>query len=118
MEVPESIIRGILIRIGMSPRLQGFQYFQRAVVLSFDDPIPGKNMMSKVYPEIAEEMYTTASRVERCMRHAVRLAWESGKVQRDQSFAPMIRHRMSNSQMLAFLVELLRSQAMAQAFFA
>ena len=111
MRIPESIIHGTLVRIGMSPEYRGFHYFMRAIILQFDTPFPGRQMMTAVYPVIAAEMNTTPSRVERCMRNAVRIAWENQRVRRDRVLSAIITHRMSNSQMIACLVMYLRTQA-------
>lgn len=114
MEIPESIIRGILIRAGMSPEYRGFRYFVCAITMFLDDPFPGREMMTKVYPAVAAEMNTTPSRVERCMRNAVRIAWDNQRFRRDRVLSRLITHKMTNSQLIACLVTHLRTQAEMQ----
>lgn len=37
-------------------------------------------MTKRLYPEIAKRNMTTASRVERAIRHAIEVAWDRGDV--------------------------------------
>ena len=63
-----------LLDIGLSPALSGFRYATSAVMLWLDTyATKGRNcsMTKEVYPLVAKEYGTTASRVERAMRHAV-----------------------------------------------
>ena len=40
-------------------------------------------MTKRLYPEIAKRNMTTASRVERAIRHAIEVAWDRGDVDED-----------------------------------
>ena len=43
--------------------------------------MPSVNAVTKVlYPEVAKRFGTTASRVERAIRHAIEVAWSRGKM--------------------------------------
>lgn len=63
-----------LLNIGLSPALSGFRYATTAVMIWLDTyATKGHHcsMTKEVYPKVAKEYGTTASRVERAMRHAV-----------------------------------------------
>lgn len=72
----EEKIYGILNDLGVPFNVRGREYLVRAVKRVYKN---GRAPMTKViYPEIAKEFETTASRVERAIRHAVERAFSNG----------------------------------------
>lgn len=72
--IDEKEVVEYLLNIGLSPALSGFRYATSAVMLWLDTyATKGRrcSMTKEVYPKVAKEYGTTASRVERAMRHAV-----------------------------------------------
>lgn len=46
-----------------------------------DDPEIINSITKKLYPSIAATFNTTASKVERAIRHAIEVAWNRGKIE-------------------------------------
>lgn len=58
-----------LIKLGIYPNLKGFNYIIRAVEIVKEKGY--LKVTKELYPQIAEEYKTTASRVERAIRHVI-----------------------------------------------
>lgn len=75
------IITDLLIQLGAKPKLKGYHYIRRAVVLAVEDPTILNNITKQLYPTIAKENNTTRTRVERAIRHVIETLFEtSGNV--------------------------------------
>ena len=49
--------------------------------MAVNDPMVVNNITKKLYPGIAQVYSTTASKVERAIRHAIEVAWNKGKIE-------------------------------------
>lgn len=74
----EDIINDILKEIGTPPHLIGYKYLLRAVDLVHKDDEYLRAVTKCLYPDIAKEYGTTASRVERAIRHAMETTFDRG----------------------------------------
>lgn len=74
-------LSNIFIRSGIPPHIKGYQFLREAVKLSVHKPDMINNITKKLYPSIAEHFDTTASKVERAIRHAIEVAWSRGKIE-------------------------------------
>ena len=72
----EVVVTELLHSLGIPAHLKGYRYVRRAVILAMETP--EISMTKELYPSIAKEFRTTASRVERGIRHAIEVAWERG----------------------------------------
>lgn len=63
-------IQKILLKLGITPDLKGFNYICRMIEIVKADELNKKSVVG-IYEEIAEEYETTASCVERSIRHAI-----------------------------------------------
>ena len=65
-----------------------------------------------LYPEIARKYETTASRVERAIRHAIEVAWNRGNIDAiDEIFGYTIsasKAKPTNSEFIAMIADKLR----------
>ena len=50
------------------------------VKMAVDDPDIINNITKKLYPRIGQKYSTTASKVERAIRHAIEVAWNRGRI--------------------------------------
>lgn len=66
----EKIIK-LLLSLGMAPNLKGFRASVYAIELLLEDPDILDKITARLYLEVAKRMVTTASRVERAIRHSV-----------------------------------------------
>lgn len=75
---PETILRNILLELGAPDHLLGHPYVVQAVLLVIHDQMYIKNITFGLYPQLAARFDTTASRVERAIRHLVEVTWTRG----------------------------------------
>ena len=81
LEEPEDVERlvtGMLMQIGVPPHLSGYKFIRSALLMVIDRPELFSSLTRVLYPEIAREFGTTASCVERAIRHAISLTWDRG----------------------------------------
>ena len=78
---PEQEIRNILLELGAPDHLAGHPYVVRGVLLVLGDRMYINNMTFGLYPQLAKEFDTTASRVERAIRHLVEVTWARGDLE-------------------------------------
>lgn len=104
-----------LIEIGIKPSLKGYSYLKEALVRCYEDGSYLCGITKRLYPELAKFFNTTASKVERAMRHAIERAWDAGDF-RKQAYIfggtiDINRGRPTNKEFLATIVEHLQSSA-------
>ncbi|MDR1640321.1 MAG: response regulator [Clostridiales bacterium] len=74
----DAFIEYALTKIPIAANLKGYAYLQVGIALAIEDLGVLRRVTRGLYPEIALHFNSTASRVERSMRHAINLAWERG----------------------------------------
>lgn len=109
-EKPESEVTKLLHSVGISVNLRGFHYLRCAIMIAYEQGLGSGCMMSVIYPEVAKQMHSTPSRVERSIRHAILQAWENTTPKISWKYGIRIERRMTNSEFIAFAVEWLRSE--------
>jgi two-component system response regulator (stage 0 sporulation protein A) len=77
----EEKITGIFITVGIPAHIKGYQFLREAVKMTVDMPDIINSITKRLYPGIAEKYDTTASKVERAIRHAIEVAWNRGKIE-------------------------------------
>ncbi|MBO7187211.1 MAG: sporulation transcription factor Spo0A [Clostridia bacterium] len=77
----EEKISRIFINVGIPPHIKGYSYLREGVKMAVDDPDIINNITKKLYPMIGEKYLTTASKVERAIRHAIEVAWNRGRIE-------------------------------------
>ncbi len=73
-------ISSIFISIGIPPHIKGYNYLREGIKMAVSEPSLINNVTKMLYPRIAERYDTTASKVERAIRHAIEVAWNRGRV--------------------------------------
>ena len=106
-EISVSEIHELLLDIGLSPSLTGFQYITYAEQLALKDEGYLRHVTKLLYIDIAVKYNTTPASVERCIRHAIATAWNHGSVEQiSKLFRNCINPQKgvpTNSQFLACL---------------
>ena len=64
----------------MPAHIKGYKFLRDAILLTMADPEYINAVTKRLYPEIGKMNGTTASRVERAIRHAIEVAWDRGDV--------------------------------------
>ena len=76
----ETDVTQMLHEIGIPAHIKGYQYLRDAIIMSVQDAEMLSSVTKILYPTIAKKHQTTASRVERAIRHAIEVAWSRGKM--------------------------------------
>lgn len=77
----EEKITNIFITVGIPAHIKGYQFLREAIKMAIDNPDIINSITKKLYPSIAEKFDTSASKVERAIRHAIEVAWNRGKIE-------------------------------------
>lgn len=67
-------------QLGIHSNIKGYNYIKTAITLVYNDQTLMESITKRLYPDIAKIYNTTASRVERAIRHAIETAWMNGNV--------------------------------------
>ena len=73
-------ISNIFINVGIPPHIKGYSFLREGVKMAVEDPKIINNITKKLYPSIGEKYQTSASKVERAIRHAIEVAWNRGRI--------------------------------------
>jgi two-component system response regulator (stage 0 sporulation protein A) len=105
-------ITNIIHEIGVPAHIKGYQYLRDAITLVVKDMDFLSAVTKELYPTIAAMNNTTASRVERAIRHAIETAWNRGKLETlDALFGytvKMDKGKPTNSEFIAIIADKLR----------
>ena len=74
-------ITNIFITVGIPAHIKGYQFLREAIKMAIDSPEIINSITKKLYPSIADKFETSASKVERAIRHAIEVAWNRGKIE-------------------------------------
>jgi two-component system response regulator (stage 0 sporulation protein A) len=76
----ESSITNVMHDIGVPAHIKGYLYLREAITMVYNDIELLGSITKILYPDIAKKYNTTASRVERAIRHAIEVAWNRGNI--------------------------------------
>ncbi|MEG1581583.1 MAG: sporulation transcription factor Spo0A [Clostridia bacterium] len=77
----EEKITNIFITVGIPAHIKGYQFLREAIKMAIDNPEIINSITKELYPSIAVRFDTSASKVERAIRHAIEVAWNRGKIE-------------------------------------
>lgn len=108
----ENDVTEIIHDVGVPAHIKGYQYLRDAIMMSVND-VEMMNSITKIlYPTIAKMHKTTASRVERAIRHAIEVAWTRGNVDTiDALFGYTVNNgkgKPTNSEFIALISDKIR----------
>ncbi len=75
---PEYLVRELLLELGAPDHLVGHPYVVQAIVLVVQDRTYIDSITFGLYPQLAAMFDSTASRVERAIRHLIEVTWARG----------------------------------------
>ncbi len=112
--VLEGQVTAIIHEIGVPAHIKGYQYLREAIMIAVED-MDVINAVTKVlYPEVARRFDTTASRVERAIRHAIEVAWDRGDLDTLQKYfgytVNSAKGKPTNSEFIAMIADRLSLQ--------
>jgi len=74
-------IAGIFITVGIPAHIKGYQFLREGIKMVVETPEIINSITKKLYPSIAAKYNTSASKVERAIRHAIEVSWSRGKIE-------------------------------------
>ena len=108
----ETEITSIIHEIGVPAHIKGYMYLREAITMVVNDMELLSAVTKELYPSIAKKYNTTASRVERAIRHAIEVAWGRGQVDAINKLFGYTIHtekgKPTNSEFIAIIADKLR----------
>lgn len=108
----ELMITEIIHQIGVPAHIKGYHYLREAIILSVKNSDIVNSVTKLLYPTVAKNHGTTASRVERAIRHAIEVAWDRGDIDVLNSYFGYTiqneRGKPTNSEFIAMIADKLR----------
>lgn len=105
-------ITSIIHEIGVPAHIKGYMYLREAITMVVNDMELLSAITKELYPSIAKKYNTTASRVERAIRHAIEVAWGRGQIDAiNKIFGHTIyndKGKPTNSEFIAMVADKLR----------
>ncbi len=74
-------IANVFLAMGIPAHIKGYQFLREAIKTVVDNPEIINAITKELYPAVAKRYNTTASKVERAIRHAIDVAWSRGQVE-------------------------------------
>ncbi len=115
----ETMVTEVIHEIGIPAHIKGYQYLRRAIMMVVDNLDVINSITKELYPTVAKEFKTTASRVERAIRHAIEVAWDRGDTEVLNSFFGYTiansKGKPTNSEFIAMIADRLRLQLKKEA---
>jgi len=102
-------LSNILSTIGIAANIKGFGYIKEAVKICIADQQIVGAITKNLYPEVAEQFNTSASKIERAIRHAIQVCWDRGRLEKlNEVFGiPVIQKndKPTNGEFISYLTE-------------
>ena len=74
-------VTAVFLVAGIPAHIKGYHYLREGIRLVYNDPDLINRITKELYPGIAKRFDTSASKVERAIRHAIEVAWTRGKIE-------------------------------------
>jgi len=107
-------ITNIIHEIGIPAHIKGYMFLREAIYMVMNDIALLSAVKKELYSIVGKKLNTTASRVEREMRHAIEVAWNRGQMENiNKIFGYTIRNEKgspTNSEFIAMVADKLRLQ--------
>ena len=108
----EIMVTDIIHQVGVPAHIKGYHYLRDAIMLSIKNSEIANSVTKLLYPTVAKKHKTTASRVERAIRHAIEVAWDRGDLDVLNSYFGYTvennRGKPTNSEFIAMISDKLR----------
>ncbi|MBC8060851.1 MAG: sporulation transcription factor Spo0A [Clostridiaceae bacterium] len=108
-------ITRIIHEIGIPAHIKGYMYLREAISMVMNNMDLLSAVTKELYPSIAKQHNTTASRVERAIRHAIEVGWIRGQIETiDKLFGYSTNNgkgKPTNSEFIAMVADKLRLES-------
>ncbi len=107
----EGEVSVLLSRMGISASIKGYHFIRKAVIMAVEDEEVLVGITKGLYPDIAKMYKTSASKVERAIRHAIESAWKkNGPQVYFETAGYLPSEKPTNGQFIAAMSEYFRLQ--------
>lgn len=105
----EADISATLSKMGISASIKGYHFIRRAILMAVDNEEVLIGITKGLYPDIGKLFKTSASKVERAIRHAIESAWKkNGQQVYFEVVGYLTMDKPTNGQFIAALTEYFR----------
>ena len=105
----KNLVTAIIHEIGVPAHIKGYRYLREAILIAVEDREVINAVTKVLYPEVAKRYSTTASRVERAIRHAIEVAWDRGDLETLQKYfgytVSNAKGKPTNSEFIAMIAD-------------
>ena len=105
----ETQVTEIIHEIGVPAHIKGYKYLRESIIMTVNDSEVLNGITKILYPEVAKRYATTASRVERAIRHAIEVAWDRGDIETLQKYfgytVSNMKGKPTNSEFIAMIAD-------------
>lgn len=105
-------ITNVIHEIGVPAHIKGYLYLREAITMVYNEVDLLGAITKSLYPRIGEKYNTTASRVERAIRHAIEVAWNRGNMDSIRNLfgytINVSKAKPTNSEFIAMVADKLR----------
>lgn len=99
-------VTDILRQISIPAHILGYRYLREAIVMVYEDRELLGQITKSLYPAIANQFKTTASRAERAIRHSIEVGWiRADKEVLSSLFGSPNKSKPTNGQFIAWVVD-------------
>lgn len=106
-----TILTDVMHQLGIPAHIKGYQYLRIGIMMALNDRGLLEAVTKELYPEIAKQTGSTASRVERAIRHAIEVAWNRGDIKAQERIfgytINTLKGKPTNSEFIAMMVDTL-----------
>ncbi len=74
-------ITSVFLVAGIPAHIKGYHYLREGIRMVYFKPNLINRITKELYPGVAEKFNTSASKVERAIRHAIEVAWSRGRIE-------------------------------------
>lgn len=110
----ETLVTEFMHELGLPAHIKGYQYIRTAIMMVVDNMEMLNYITKQLYPDIAKKYGSTASRVERAIRHSIEVAWTRGRPETmNEIFGYTIdtgKGKPTNSEFIAMVADRIRLQ--------
>lgn len=107
----ETILTDAMHQLGIPAHIKGYQYLRIGIMMALNDRGLLEAVTKELYPDIAKQTGSTASRVERAIRHAIEVAWNRGDIKAQERIfgytINTLKGKPTNSEFIAMMVDTL-----------
>ncbi len=98
--------------MGVPAHIKGYLYLRESINMVYNDIELLGSITKVLYPDVAKKYKTTASRVERAIRHAIEVAWNRGNIEAISNIfgytVSVSKSKPTNSEFIAMIADKLR----------